>query len=88
MIWIGGWKLFYLGANQSMSAEAGLGILTNPQLSDCVFDWIPLGSQASMLQLKVKNRLLCLLQEYALAFNENGRYLSLFCFTLATGSEV
>ena len=61
----GGWKLFYSGANPSMSAQAGVGILTSHQLSDCVFDWILLGSRASMLKLKVKDRQLCLLQVYA-----------------------
>ena len=35
-------KLFYSGADPSMSAQARVGILTSPQLSDCVFDWIPL----------------------------------------------
>ena len=34
----GGWKLFYSDANLSMFAQAGLGILTSPQLSDCVFN--------------------------------------------------
>ena len=57
----GGWKLFYSGVNPSMSAQAGVGILTNPQLSDCIFDWIPLISQACMLKLKVKDQSLCLL---------------------------
>ena len=47
-----------------MSVHAGVGILTNPQLSHCVFKWIPLGSRASMLKLKVKERSLCLLQVY------------------------
>ena len=61
----GGRKLFYSDVDPSMSAQAGVGILTSPQLSDCVFDWIRLGSRACMLKLKVKDRLLCLLQEYA-----------------------
>ena len=56
---------FYLGVDPSMSARAGVGILTSPQLSECVFDWIPLGSRACMLKLKVKDRSLCLLQVYA-----------------------
>ena len=34
----GGWKLFYSGADPSMSAQAGVGILKRHQLSDCVFD--------------------------------------------------
>ena len=31
----GGWKLFYSGADPSMSAQAGVGILTSHSLSDC-----------------------------------------------------
>ena len=61
----GGWKLFYSGADASMSAQAGVGILTNPRLSDCVSNWIPLGSRVSTLKLKVLDRSLCLLQVYA-----------------------
>ena len=58
----GGWKLFYSGTDLSMSVLASVGILTSPRLSDCVFDWISLGSWACMLKLKVKDRSLCLLQ--------------------------
>ena len=61
----GGWKLFYSGADPSMSAQAGMGILTSPRLSDCESDWIPLGSPVCMLKLKVLDRSLCLLQVYA-----------------------
>ena len=39
----GGWKLFDSGADPSTSVQAGVGILTSPLLSDCVFDWIHLG---------------------------------------------
>ena len=60
----GGWKLFYSSTDPSMSAQAGVGILTSPQLSDCVLDWISLGSRACMLKFKVKDRSLCLLQVY------------------------
>ena len=42
-----------------------MGILTSPRLSDCVSDWIPLGSRVCMLKLKVLDRSLCLLQVYA-----------------------
>ena len=58
----GRWKLFYSGADPHMPAQAGVGILTSPQLSDCVFDWNP---WACMLKFKVKDRSLCLLQVYA-----------------------
>ena len=61
----GGWKLFYSGADTSMSAQAGVGILTSPRLSDCVSDWIPLGLRVCMLKLKVMDRSLCLLRVYA-----------------------
>ena len=47
-----------------MSAQAGVGILTSPRLSDCVSDWIPLGSRVCMLKLKVLDRSLCILQIY------------------------
>ena len=50
---------------QVLSAEAGVEILKSPQLTDCVFDWIPLGLRACMLKLNVKDRSLCLLQMYA-----------------------
>ena len=57
-----GWKLFYSGADPSTSTQAGVGILTSPRLSDCVSDWIPLGSRAFMFKLKVLDRSWCLLQ--------------------------
>ena len=60
----GRWKLFYSGADPSMSAQAGVGILTSPRLSNCVPDWIPLGSRACMLKLKISDRSLRLLQVY------------------------
>ena len=40
----GRWKLFYSGPDPKMSAHVGVGILTSPQLSGCVSEWIPLGS--------------------------------------------
>ena len=61
----GGWKLFYSGADPSISAQAGVEILISPQLSDCVFDWIFWGSRACMLKLKVKDWSFYLLQVYA-----------------------
>ena len=60
-----GWKLFYSGADPSMSAQAGVGVLSSPLLSDCVSDWIPLGSRVCVLKLKVLDRSLCLLHVYA-----------------------
>ena len=60
----GGWKLFYSGADPSISAQAGVGIPTSPRLSDCVSDWTPLGSRVCMLKPKVLDRSLRLLQVY------------------------
>ena len=62
----GGWKLFYSVADPKMSAQAGVGILTSPEMSDCVSEWIPLGSRVCMLKLIVQNRALYLFQVYAL----------------------
>ena len=61
----GEWKLFYSGDDPSMSAQAGVGILTSPRLSDCVSGYIPLGSRVCMLKLKVLDQSLLLLQVYA-----------------------
>ena len=46
-------------------SQAGGEILTSPRLLDCVFDWIPFGSRACTLKLKVNDQSLCLLQVYA-----------------------
>ena len=48
-----------------MSAQADVGNFTSVQLSDSLFDWIPMGTRACMLKFKVKNRSLFVLQEYA-----------------------
>ena len=60
-----GGKLFYSGADPKMSAHAGVGILTSPHMSDCVSEWISLGSRVCLLKLIVQNRALCLFQVYA-----------------------
>ena len=61
----GGWKVFYSGADLSMSAQVGVRILTSLRLSDCGSDWIPLGSRVCMLKLKVLNRSFYLFPVYA-----------------------
>ena len=63
------------GADLSMSAQAGVEILTSPRLSDFVSDWIPLGSRVCMLKLKVLDRPLFLLQVYAPTLRVNIRLL-------------
>ena len=60
-----GWKLFYSAADPSMSAQANVTILTSPRLSDCVSDWILMGSRVCTLKFKVLDWSLCLLQLYA-----------------------
>jgi len=40
-------------------------ILTSSRLSDCVSDWVPLGSRVCILKLKVENQSICLLKVYA-----------------------
>jgi len=42
-----------------------VGILTSLRLSDCVSDWITLGSRVCTLKFKVENQAICLLQVYA-----------------------
>ena len=61
----GGRKLFCSSANPSTYALACVGILASPQLSDCVFNWIPSRSLVCLLKFKVNDRSLCLLQVYA-----------------------
>ena len=46
------------------TAQAGVGILTSPRLSDFVSDWNPSGSRVCMLKLKILGRSLCLLHVY------------------------
>ena len=48
-----------------MSAQVGVGILTNSRFSDCLSDWIPLESLVCTLKLKVLGQSLCLLKVYA-----------------------
>ena len=50
----GEWKRFYLGVDPSLSVQAGVAILINSQLSDSMFDCIPLGSRTCRLKLKIK----------------------------------
>ena len=46
-----GLKLFYSGDDLSMHAQVSVGILSSPRLSDCVPDWISLGSRVCILKL-------------------------------------
>ena len=60
-----GWKLFYSGVDETMSAQAGVGLLVSPRLAHCVVDWIPLGGRVCVLKLKLRERSLCIVQVYA-----------------------
>ena len=51
-----GWKLFYLGVDVTMSAQAGLVIFVSPRLAHCLTDWIPLGGRVCLLKLRLQER--------------------------------
>ena len=58
----GGWKLFYSGADPSMSAQGGVDVLKNPRLSDLCVRLDFFGITVCMLKLKLLDRSLCLFQ--------------------------
>ena len=45
-----------------MSAQAGVGLLVSPNVTDCVVDWVPLGGRVCLLKLRLQERSLCILQ--------------------------
>ena len=59
------WKIFYSGVDAAMSAQAGVGLLVSPNIAECVVDWVPLGGRVCLLQLRLQERSLCILQVYA-----------------------
>ena len=61
----GGWKIFYSGVDAAMCAQAGVGFLVSPSLTECVVDWAPLGGRVCLLKLRLQERSLCILQVYA-----------------------
>ena len=48
-----------------MSAQAGVGLLLNPKMADCVVDWVPLGGRICLLKLRLQQRSVCILHVYA-----------------------
>ena len=52
------WKLFYSGANVTISADAGVGILVSPRLTHYVTDRILLRGKVCFLNLMLQERLL------------------------------
>ena len=61
----GGWKIFYSGADAAMSAQAGVGLLVSPNMAECVVDCAPLRGRVCLLNLRLHERSLCILQVYS-----------------------
>ena len=61
----GGWKICYYGADAAMSAQVDVGLLVSPNIAECVVDWVPLGGRVCLLQLRLQEQSLCILQVYA-----------------------
>ena len=51
-----GWKLFFLGVDVTMSAQAGVGIFVSPRLAHSAKDRIPLGAKICLLKLRLQKR--------------------------------
>ena len=49
-----GWKLFYLGVDVTMSAQARVVIFVSARLAHCVTAWIPLGGRVCLLKLRLQ----------------------------------
>ena len=60
-----GWKLFYSGVDETMPAQAKVGIIVSPRLTNYVTDWIPRGGKVCLFKLRLKEWSLCVLQVYA-----------------------
>ena len=62
-----GWKILYSGVDAAMSAQAGVGLLVSPKMTESVVDWVPLGGRVCLLKLRLQERSLCtsILQVYA-----------------------
>ena len=56
----GGWKIFYFCVGAAMSAQAGVGLLVNPNISECVVDWVPLKGRVCLLKPRLQERSLCM----------------------------
>ena len=59
------WQLFYSGVDPALHAQAGVGILTNPRLAERVVEWRPISERVALLRLKLKEKILALVQVYA-----------------------
>ena len=60
-----GYKLFYSGVDETMSAQVRVGIFVSPRLAHWVTDWIPPGGRVCLLKFRLQERSLCILQVYA-----------------------
>jgi len=56
-----GWKLFYHGVEPTKFAQAGVGVLVSPQLTNRVDECISLGEKVCILRLELFDRCLCLI---------------------------
>ena len=54
------WQLFYAGVDPALHAQAGVGIFTNPRLSERVVEWRPISERVALLRLKLKEKTLAL----------------------------
>ena len=61
----GRWKIFFSGFDVAMSAQADVGLLVSLIMAECVVDWVPLGGRVCLLQLRLQEQTLCILQVYA-----------------------
>ena len=61
----GGWKIFHSGVDAAMSAQAVVGLLVRTNIAKCVVEWTPLGGRVCLLQLRLQQQSLCVLQVYA-----------------------
>jgi len=56
-----GWKLFYSGVESVKFGQAGVGTLLNPQLTNCIDEWMPLEKNVNVeLDVEVINHSLLL----------------------------
>ena len=44
-----------------MSAQAGVGLLVNPNMAECVIDWVPLRGRVCLLKLRLQKRSVCII---------------------------
>ncbi|VDP28022.1 unnamed protein product [Soboliphyme baturini] len=82
-----GWKLFYSGVDITTRAQAGVGVLVEPNLADTIIDWKPVSGRVVILRLKLQQaKSMTLVQVYAPKFE--GEYETFLEEVQCTLSEV